>query len=173
MGFGLSRHSYRGSRLYFLDPKSLSGLSKLLCNDLVKFSGDTHEDPGGGTHPRATKTRRGAGMSRQPSLRVVQRNDGLRQRIQALKAEHPFWGYHRIWASLRFVDQRPVNQKRSLRLLREHHRLVTPHQRWKAKQTPTRRAPKLTRPNEGWGIDMTKVLVQDVGWVSIVVVPDG
>jgi hypothetical protein len=37
MGFGLSRHSCRGSRLYFLDPKSFSGLSKLSCNDLVKF----------------------------------------------------------------------------------------------------------------------------------------
>jgi hypothetical protein len=41
MGFGLSRYSCLGSRLYFLDPKSFSGLSKLSCNDLVKFSGHT------------------------------------------------------------------------------------------------------------------------------------
>jgi hypothetical protein len=41
MGFGLSRHSCRESSLYFLDPKSFSGLSKLSCNDLVKFSGHT------------------------------------------------------------------------------------------------------------------------------------
>jgi putative transposase len=43
-------------------------------------------------------------MSRQPSLRIVQCNAGLLQRIQALKAEHPFWGYRRIWAYLHFVD---------------------------------------------------------------------
>jgi putative transposase len=111
-------------------------------------------------------------MSRQPSLRVVQRNQGLLERIQALKAEHPFWGYRRIWAYLRFVDQLPVNKKRILRLMREHHLLVTSHQRLKAKRTPTRSKPKPTRPNEWWGIDMTKVLVQDVGWVYIVVVLD-
>jgi transposase InsO family protein len=111
-------------------------------------------------------------MSRQPSLRVVQRNQGLLERIQALKAEHPFWGYRRIWAYLRFVEQLPVNKKRILRLMREHHLLVTPQQRLKAKRTPTRSKPKPTRPNEWWGIDMTKVLVQDVGWVYIVVVLD-
>ena len=111
-------------------------------------------------------------MSRQPSLRVVQRNQGLLERIQALKAEHPFWGYRRLWAYLRFVEQLPVNKKRILRLMREHHLLVTPQQRLKAKRTPTRSKPKPTRPNEWWGIDMTKILVQDVGWVYIVVVLD-
>jgi putative transposase len=111
-------------------------------------------------------------MSRQPSLRVVQRNEGLLQRIQALKAEHPFWGYRRIWAYLRFVDQQPLNKKRILRLMREHHLLVTPNQRLKAKRTPTRSKPKPTRPNEWWGIDMTKVLVSGFGWVYIVVVLD-
>ncbi len=111
-------------------------------------------------------------MSRQPSLRVVQRNQGLLERIQALKAEHPFWGYRRIWAYLRCVEQLPVNKKRILRLMRVHHLLVTPYQRLKAKRTPARSKPKPTRPNEWWGIDMTKVLVQDVGWVYIVVVLD-
>jgi hypothetical protein len=35
---------------------------------------------------------------RQRSLRVVQRDEELLPRIQALKAEHPFWGYPRVWA---------------------------------------------------------------------------
>jgi putative transposase len=102
----------------------------------------------------------------------VQRNEGLLQRIQALKAEHPFWGYRRIWAYRRFVDQQPLNKKRILRLMRGHHLLVTPNQRLKAKRTPTRSKPKPTRPNEWWGIDMTKVLVSGFGWVYIVVVLD-
>jgi putative transposase len=39
----------------------------------------------------------------------VRGDASLRPRIQALKAEHPFWGYRRIWAYLRFVAQRRVN----------------------------------------------------------------
>ena len=46
-------------------------------------------------------------MSRRPSSLVAQRNTALVQRICALKAEHPFWGYRRIWAYLRFVEQLP------------------------------------------------------------------
>jgi putative transposase len=111
-------------------------------------------------------------MSRQPSLRVVQRDPGLLERTQALKAEPPFWGYRRLWAYLRFVAQLPGNKNRILRLMREHHLRVTPQQRLRAKRTPTRSTPKPTRPNECWGLDMPKVLIQDVGWVYIVVVRD-
>jgi putative transposase len=103
---------------------------------------------------------------------VAQRNQGLLAWIQALKAEHPFCGYRRIWAHLRFVEQLPVNKQRLLRLMREHHLLVPPHLKLKAKRTPTGSKAKPTRPNEWWGIDMTKVLVQDFGWVYIVVVLD-
>ena len=111
-------------------------------------------------------------MSRQPSPLVAQRNAALVQRIRELKAEHPFWGYRRIWAYLRFVEQLPVNKKRILRLMREHELLVSPNLQLRAKRTPTRSKPKPTRPNEWWGIDMTKVLVQGLGWVYIVVVLD-
>jgi putative transposase len=41
-------------------------------------------------------------MSRQPSPSVAQRNEDLLARIRALKAEHPFWGYRRIWALAHF-----------------------------------------------------------------------
>ena len=111
-------------------------------------------------------------MSRQKSTLVAQRNEDLLQRIRELKAEHPFWGYRRIWAYLRFVERRTVNQKRILRLMREHHLLVPPNLRLKAKRTPAGSKPKPTKPNEWWGIDMTKVLVQGVGGVDIVVVLD-
>ena len=104
-------------------------------------------------------------MSRRPSFLVAQRHAALVQRSCALKAEHPFWGYRRIWAYLRFVEQLPVNKKRIWRLMREHHLLVPPNLRLKAKRTPTMSKPKPTRPNEWWGIDMTKVLVEGVGWV--------
>jgi hypothetical protein len=108
-------------------------------------------------------------MSRHPSPIVARRHDALVQQIRELKAEHPFWGYRRIWAYLRFVEQRPVHKKRGLRLLREHQRIVRPHPPLKAKRTPTRSKPKPTKPNESWGIDMTKVLVEGFGWVYIIV----
>ena len=100
------------------------------------------------------------------------RDDGLLSSIQALKAEHPFWGYRRIWAYLRFVEQWPINKKRIWRLMREHHLVVPPNLRLKAKRTPMRSKPKATKPNEWWGIDMTKVLVEGFGWIDIVIVLD-
>jgi putative transposase len=111
-------------------------------------------------------------MSRQRSHRVVQRGEVLLPRIHALKAEHPFWGYRRIWAYLRVVEQLPIKKKRMLRLMREHQLLVQPNPRLQARRTPMARKPKPTRPNEWWGLDMTKVLVSGFGWVSIVVVLD-
>ena len=111
-------------------------------------------------------------MRRQRSLQVTQRDEILLPRIQALKAEHPFWGYRRIWAHLRFVEQLPVNRKRILRLMREHHLVVHPNVRLRAKRTSTGSKPRPTRPNEWWGIDMTKVPVSGFGWVYLVVVLD-
>ena len=52
------------------------------------------------------------GMRRGPYAKVAARNAALLERIRALKAEHPFWGYRRIWAYLRYVDGLVVNQKR-------------------------------------------------------------
>jgi putative transposase len=111
-------------------------------------------------------------LRRRRSFRVTQRDTALLPRIQALKAEHPFWGYRRIWAYLRFVEQLSVNKKRVLRLMREATLLVKPHLRLKAKRTPTGSKPKPTSPNEWWGIDMTKALVEGFGWVYIVLVLD-
>jgi putative transposase len=59
-----------------------------------------------------------------------------------------------------------------LRLMREHHLLVSPNRQLKAKPTPTRNKPQPTKPNEWWGIDMTKVMVEGCGWVYIVLVLD-
>jgi putative transposase len=57
--------------------------------------------------------------------------------------------------------------------MREHHLLVPPNWRLKAKRTPQGSQPKPTKPHKWWGIEMTKVLGAGVGWVSIVIVLDG
>jgi putative transposase len=56
--------------------------------------------------------------------------------------------------------------------MREHHLLVPPNLKLKAKRTPTGSKPRPHKPNEWWGIDMTKVMVAGCGWVYIVVVLD-
>jgi putative transposase len=111
-------------------------------------------------------------MRRHRALQVMHRDATLLPQIQALKAEHPFWGYRRSWAYLHFVEQRLVNKKRILRLMREHHLLVPPNLRLKAKRAASGSKPRPIRPHDWWGIDMTKVLVEGFGWVYIVVVLD-
>jgi transposase InsO family protein len=103
---------------------------------------------------------------------VVQRDEELLPRLRARKAEHPCWGSRRIWAYLPFVEHHVVNKKRGRRLMREHHLLVPPTLKLKAKRTPAGRKPHPTKPHEWWGIEMTKVMVEGVGWISIVVVLD-
>lgn len=103
---------------------------------------------------------------------MAERNRAVVEAIRAVKGEHPFWGYRRIWAHLTYVQSLLVNKKRVLRLMREHGLLVRRNLLLKALRTPTRSKPRPTRPNEWWGIDMTKVFVESFGWVYIVLVPD-
>ena len=42
-----------------------------------------------------------------------------------------------------------------------------------AKRTASGSTPRPTKPLEWWGIDMTKIVVEGFGWMSIVLVLDG
>jgi putative transposase len=110
-------------------------------------------------------------MSRRKSEKVTHRNLGLLEKMQQIKSEHPFWGYRRVWAYLNYVEGILVNKKRVLRLMREENMLVKANMNLKALRSPQRSKPRPTRPNEWWGIDMTKVLCGS-GWVYIVLVMD-
>ncbi len=112
-------------------------------------------------------------MNRRKSPKVIARNRPLLDRISALKAEHPFWGYRRVWAYLRYVEAQAVNKKRTLRLVREHALLVKPNLRLRAKRSSQRPKPKPTAPNRWWGIDMTKAMLEGFGWLYIVLVLEG
>ncbi|MCA1624090.1 MAG: IS3 family transposase [Acidobacteria bacterium] len=91
--------------------------------------------------------------------------------IRRLKAEHPFWGYRRIWAYLSFVERIVINKKRVYRLLRENNLLVKGNEKLKARRVSKQSKPRPDRPNSWWGIDMTKVLTRE-GWAYLVVVND-
>ena len=109
---------------------------------------------------------------RRESARAVERNLPIVERIKEIKIEHPFWGYRRMWAHLKYIDGLEINKKRVLRLMQKHEFLVKPDTKLKATRTPDRSKPRPDRPNQWWGIDMTKVMVNGFGWMYVVVVLD-
>ena len=92
--------------------------------------------------------------------------------IRDLKSNHPFWGYRRIWAHLKYVQKLHVNQKRVYRLMKDHDLTVKPNLKLKALRTPQRSKPRPITVNQWWGIDMTKVLIQGFGWLYVMIVID-
>ncbi len=107
-------------------------------------------------------------------MKIKAKNKELLVHIEQLKAEHPFWGYRRIWAYLKYRQSLKVNRKRIYRLMKENNLLVIPNTKLKAKRGkyPYRSKPKATRINQFWGIDMTKIMIPLFGWLYLVIVLD-
>ena len=103
---------------------------------------------------------------------VELKNADIVNRIHHIKSHHPFWGYRRVWAHLKYVDGLNINQKRVYRLMKIHHLLVNKNTKLKAKRSSNTAKPKPNKPNQWWGIDMTKVKCDGFGWVYIVIVID-
>ena len=110
-------------------------------------------------------------MKRKTSYAVIEKNKPILKRIRELKKEHPFWGYRRVWAYLVYIDQILVNKKRIYNLMKQNHLLVNKETRLRAKRTDSKPKPKAEKPNEIWGIDMSKIKTE-TGWVYVVIVLD-
>lgn len=104
--------------------------------------------------------------------RVSMGDSLLLPRIRAIKADHPFWGYRRMWAYLKYREGLWVNKKRVYRIMRENNLTVTTNMKLKALRTPMKSKPTAEYPNHWWGIDMTKVIIGSWGWIYVVVVLD-
>jgi len=98
-------------------------------------------------------------------------DEGLLEKMKVLKAEHPFWGYRRVWAWLRHRENVVVNQKRVRRIMKESGLMVSKKVH-RPKRISPRSKPRANRPCQYWGIDMTKFLISSFGWVYLVVVLD-
>jgi len=109
-------------------------------------------------------------VRRRASASVAARNEVILARLRELKSDHPFWGYRHCWAHLRYVDKLDVNKKRVYRLLKAHG-LLASQTKHTVRRVSSRPKPRPDRPNQWWGIDMTKVLTQD-GWAYLVIVLD-
>lgn len=99
-------------------------------------------------------------------------DDLTAERIAQIKMEHPFWGYRRVWASLRYRDGIQCNPKLIYRIMKERNLLCTKKMRPKVADRSHRPKPKAEKPNQIWGTDMTKILVEGHGWTYITVVLD-
>jgi transposase InsO family protein len=98
-------------------------------------------------------------------------NKRILKKIKKIKTKHPFWGYRRTWAWLKYRLKETVNKKRVLGLMRKNG-LTVDRKTCKAKRTPQRSKPRADRKNSLWGIDMTKFIINGLGWCYLVVVLD-
>jgi putative transposase len=107
-------------------------------------------------------------------MRRKQQDQALLVQIQPIKADHPFWGYRRVWSYLNYRMNIHVNKKRIYRIMKEHNLLVQKNTRLKARRDNKayQSKPKASRPNEFWGTDMTKVMIPTFGWLYMVIVLD-
>ncbi len=111
-------------------------------------------------------------MKRGHYAAVAATNAPLVSKIRTLKADHPFWGYRRIWAHLNYIDDISVSKNRVHRLMKTHGLLVPKNMKIKASRRANTSKPKPHRPNQWWGIDMTKVMIDGYGWVYVTIVID-
>jgi len=107
-------------------------------------------------------------------MKRVQEDSHTLLQIQMIKSEHPFWGYRRVWAYIKYRLNQPVNKKRIYRIMKENNLMVMPNLRLKATRDNQayKSKPKAHRLHQFWGTDMTKVLLNDFGWLYLVIVLD-
>lgn len=110
-------------------------------------------------------------MKRKRSIYVQLRGEAMIAIIQPIKAEHPAWGYCRIWAYLKYREQISVSKRRTYRILKKHKLLAINTRKLRAIRTE-RAKPKSTLPNKLWGIDMTKIRVRSCGWCYFAALKD-
>ena len=111
-------------------------------------------------------------MKRGSYKSVADKSAPIVDRIRAIKSDHPFWGYLRVWAHLNYVDQITISKNRVHRLMKAYDLLVAKNMKLKAKRCVNTEKPKPTRPNHWWRIDMTKVMIEGYGWVYVTIVID-
>ena len=110
-------------------------------------------------------------IKRSRSKKVATEEQELLPIIRRIKAEHPCWGYRRVWAYMKYREKLFVNKKRIYRIMKENKLLVPSTRHLKASRVE-RNKPRAERVNEYWGIDMTKIMVQNYGWVYLVIILD-
>ena len=93
-------------------------------------------------------------------------------KINQIKKVHPLWGYRSIWAYLNNGKCYKIGINCVQRLMQENQLTVKPNERLKTKRGNLRRKSRASRPNQFWGIDMTKIKLHSWGWFYLTIVLD-
>lgn len=110
------------------------------------------------------------GKTRERYAKSALKNRLILQRIKELKSLHPFWGYRRVWAWLKYKEEFNINHKRVYDLMRLNDLTCKKETKNKALRL-IKPKPKAQRINQYFGIDMSKVKTP-TGWVYITIVLD-
>lgn len=102
----------------------------------------------------------------------MEHNQETLNRIQEIKNEHPLWGYRRIWAYMKYRDKITINRKRIYRLMKENSLLVNQIKKLKAKREKYPKKIRASAINQVWGMDMTKIMINNFGWIYLILVLD-
>lgn len=111
-------------------------------------------------------------MKRKRSLSRIEQDKKHLAKIKTIKNDHPLWGYRRVWKYLNNRKKYKIGKNAVQRIMQENDLTVKPNDRLKAKRGNLRSKPRATRPNQFWGIDMTKIKLHSWGWFYLTVVLD-
>lgn len=106
-----------------------------------------------------------------PKKKVKLADIQLKTKIVDLCSSHPSWGTRRVTAWIQKREGLKISRKKVQRLMREEN-LTLKVKKKPASRGKPRKKPVPTRPNQWWGIDMTKFLSEEVGWLYMVSVVD-
>ena len=114
---------------------------------------------------------RSAVRERATKPRVPMVDEVLAARLQRLIAQHPTFGYRRLWALLRFHEGLRINRKAVYRVLVlkgwfVHQRRATPRPRVQGRRS------RASRSNERWAMDLTHIDCGADGWAHFAAVID-
>jgi len=115
--------------------------------------------------------RKGHSLKQRAGREVSEAQLQIREKIIGICLRYPHWGSRRVCQWLRRREGIVISRKRVQRIMREENLILKPSRK-KASRSRDRRKPVASRVHQWWGIDMTKFLVESVGWVYLVVVID-
>ena len=86
-------------------------------------------------------------MKRSRSKNRIESDKLILAHIMPIKADHPFWGYRRVWAYLRYRQVVIIGKNRMYRIMKENKLLISKKSRLLAKPKPYRSKPRASSPN--------------------------
>ena len=119
-----------------------------------------------------------------PALKQPAIDEGLAEQIREVIKENPEFGYRRVWAYLKFRQGVDVGRNRVHRIIKLKGWQATPIRRPRGNKVTGPEGRKRTTvadpktkivvdtPNTRWATDLTKVYVEEAGWMNLIPVID-